>query len=401
MIEDFMKIVLRSLVERGVRTWLTMIGIFIGIAAVVSLVSLGQGLQNSINEQFEMMGVNAVLVTPGGPFFGIGGGAELTDDDLEVIEKVRGVQDVAGMLFKYSQIKFKDEIITTAVIGLPTGEAADVFTSMQQFQVAQGRFLESKDKKKVAVGYLLAEGDVYEKPVKLRDKIEIEGEDYTVIGSLVEIGNPADDSQVYVSIEQARILLNEPDRYDIFWVRTLPGFDTSVVADKIKKDLRKSRDLEEGDEDFTVETSEGLQETYSDVFSVVTAVVIGLAAISLFVGGLGIMNTMYTSVLERTQEIGVMKAIGARNSHILVLFLIESGTLGAVGGAVGIVVGIALSNLITYGAAAAGWTFISASFPWYLIVGSFAFSFIVGSISGALPAMQAAKLKPVEALRYE
>ncbi|MCK4589887.1 MAG: ABC transporter permease, partial [Nanoarchaeota archaeon] len=123
--------------------------------------------------------------------------------------------------------------------------------------------------------------------------------------------------------------------------------------------------------------------------------------ISLLVGGVGIMNTMYTSVLERTNEIGVMKAIGAQNKDILAIFLFESGFLGLMGGIIGVLIGVGIGKLVEFGAAMQGLDILKASFPWYLIVGALLFSFLVGAISGVAPARQASKMKPVEALRYE
>ncbi|MBW2996880.1 FtsX-like permease family protein, partial [Candidatus Woesearchaeota archaeon] len=152
---------------------------------------------------------------------------------------------------------------------------------------------------------------------------------------------------------------------------------------------------------FTVSTTDDYMETFGIVLTVVQIVLIGIAAISLLVGGVNIANTMYTSVLERTNEVGIMKAIGARNSDVFLLFLIESGILGVVGGIAGIAVGIGLSKLVAFVAASAGWTFIQTLFPWYLTIGALLFSFAVGAISGTLPAYQASKLKPVDALRYE
>jgi putative ABC transport system permease protein len=131
-------------------------------------------------------------------------------------------------------------------------------------------------------------------------------------------------------------------------------------------------------------------------------VLVGIAAISLIVGGIGIMNTMYTAVIERTKEIGTMKAVGARNSDVLLVFLFESGLLGLVGGAIGIAIGYGLGKSAEYAATMAlGTDLLQASFPWYLILGALAFSFVIGTMSGILPALQAAKLKPADALRYE
>ena len=147
-----------------------------------------------------------------------------------------------------------------------------------------------------------------------------------------------------------------------------------------------------------MQTSEELIKSVNTILGVVQAIFIGIAAISLLVGGIGIMNTMYTSVLERTHDIGIMKAIGARNSDILSIFLLESGLLGLAGGAIGVLLGVGLSKLVEYfGSQSVG--MLQASFSWHLIGGALAFSFIVGMISGALPARQASRMHPVEALR--
>ena len=198
-----------------------------------------------------------------------------------------------------------------------------------------------------------------------------------------EIYNIEDEeSQIYVKVAD----VNEIDR---------------VKAD-IERALRKERNEDEGKETFQVTTSEQFLEAFINIFGVVQAVLVGIAAISLLVGGIGIANTMYTSVLERTKEIGTMKAVGAKNSDILILFLIESGMLGLIGGVIGIGVGLGLSKTAEYIATAQlGTNLLQASIDPVLILGALAFSFLIGTASGVFPAMQAAKLKPVDALRYE
>ncbi len=400
MIKDYFVISFRNIMERKLRSLLTMIGIFIGIAAVVSLVSLGQGLQKSINQQFEMLGVDKVLITPGGGFFGVGASATLTTKDLEVIQGVNGVKTAGGMLYTLGKVKFKDETKYSFVIGMDQ-ESWKLFGSISGFEMAEGREQKATDKYKAQIGYLIRKGEFFKEPVKLRDILEIEGKDFTVIASYTSIGNPSDDSQIYIPLDTAREIFNMPDELMMIFLQVDEGADPEKVADDIEKKLRKSRDVKEGEEDFSVETSAGMMESYGTIINVVQAVVIGLASISLFVGGIGIMNTMFTSVLQRTNEIGVMKAIGAKNKDIMLMFLIESGMIGLAGGAVGIVIGIGLSEAIIGLGRAANWTILQASFPWYLIVGSLVFSFVVGTLSGVLPAMQASKLKPVDALRYE
>ncbi|MBW2963571.1 ABC transporter permease [Candidatus Woesearchaeota archaeon] len=403
MIKDYTKFAFRTFKVRGIRTFLTMLGIFVGIAAIVSLISLGQGLENAITEQFEMLGTNKIIVSPAGTFFGFGGEAssDLTEDDLDIINKVKGVKTAGGMLYKFANVKFGNEIKYTFVIGLPLDESGQIIQDMSGFDVEKGRDLKEGDKYKVTVGDFLAQGDFFEKKVQVRDKIEIEGQEFSVIGQVARIGNPADDSQVYIPMETARELFDEPLKLDFIMLEGVKGIDMADLAEDIEKDLRKHRGVKEGEEDFNVQTFEELMDTYSTILVIVQAVLIGIASISLLVGGVGIMNTMYTSVLERTNEIGVMKAIGAQNKDILAIFLIESGFLGLIGGVIGILIGVGIGKLVEFGAAQQGLDILKASFPWYLILGALLFSFLVGAISGVAPARQASKLKPVDALRYE
>jgi len=222
------------------------------------------------------------------------------------------------------------------------------------------------------------------------------------VGILKSVGNRMDDSSVYAPMEAVRDLFNEPELVSMILVQTSPGAEPADVAKVIEKKMRDRRHEKEGEEDFSVSTSEQLMATFSLVFGAVQAVVIGIAAISLLVGGIGIMNTMYTSVMERTREIGIMKAIGARNNDILQIFLIESGILGLIGGLVGITIGASIAKIAEIVAAEAlGSNILKASFTPELIIGALLFSFLIGAASGVMPARQASLMKPVDALRYE
>ncbi len=402
MIGDYFKFSIKTFRARQLRSWLTMIGVFIGIAAVVSLVSLGQGLQKAIGDLFAQMGTDKVIITPGTSFMGLSaGGIELKQGDLDIIKKTSGVDLAGGYVYKYAQIKFKDETKYTYVIGFPLDKSRSVISEVGYFKIRDGRDLKEGDKYKATVGITLGEGKLFSKKVNVGDNIEIEGYNFNVVGGMERIGNPQDDAQVYIPIETAREALNVPDKYDMLMAKVSDPSAVQQIADNIKKRLREYRNVKKGEEDFTIQTVNDLRDTYDTVLSIVQAVVIGIAAISLFVGAVGIMNTMYTSVLERTSQIGVMKAVGATNKDILMIFLVESGVLGLVGGAVGIVFGILISKFVSYITTLLGVTYIESYFPWYLIVGALAFSFIIGMISGALPAYRAANMKPVDALRYE
>jgi putative ABC transport system permease protein len=212
-------------------------------------------------------------------------------------------------------------------------------------------------------------------------------------------GNPIADRRMVLPLKTAQELFNKSDNYAIITVKVDKGADPDAIAEKIKKRLRSYRDVKEGEEDFTVQTYQNLISSFKTVLNIVTVVLSGIAAISLIVGGIGIMTTMYTSVIERTRQIGIMKAIGARNENILMIFMFESGFLGLVGGIIGVVIGI-IASLLAEVLVKGYINEFTVYLGWDLVFGALAFSFIVGCISGFLPANQAAHMKPVDALRY-
>ncbi len=399
-IEYFM-LSLRNIRKKGVRSWLTMLGIFVGIAAVVSLISLGQGMQEFMDDQFASMGNDMIIVMPGTGFEGFGSN-KLTEHDEKLIKSVRGVKNVAPFIIKISRVEFGKDRIDTWIAGVPFDDRYELLEDIDTFKQIAGTRPDDKDKYKVNVGYLFYTGDKFDgKEVKPGSKLIINGVQFRVSGALDRIGNDQDDSQIYINLDTAKELFSE-DGYDQFMLRSEEGQDPSVVAERITEEMRQDRNQEEGEENFNVQTSEQLMEMMGGIMSSVQAVVVGISMISLMVGGIGIMNAMYTSVLERTPEIGVMKAIGAKNRDIMEMFLVESGVMGMVGGFVGIIIGLGMSKSVEYYAVNyLNQDLLKASTDPVIIFGALAFSFITGCLSGVFPAMQAAKLKPVEALRYE
>ncbi|MGC9310717.1 MAG: ABC transporter permease [Candidatus Aenigmatarchaeota archaeon] len=404
MISDLFRLAVTNLMHRSLRSKLTILGIFIGIAAVVSLISVGQGLQMSINEQFENLGTNVLTVMPGGGFASAMGGlstSKFTDEDLRVIQSVRGVKSAAGFQFTMGPVKFHDETKYTYVMGMDSDKATLELLQSTGVKILEGRELKSGDRYSAVVGYSFAHKEFFEKNVKIRDRLEIGGKDFRIVGIYDTVGNPQDDTYIYLPLGAYNEAFETSGEYAIIYVKVQDGFTNDEVKASIEKTLRRSRNVREGEEDFAVTSAEQLMEAFSTIFGVVQAVLVSIAAISLLVGGVGIMNSMYTSVLERTKDIGIMKAIGAKNSHIMILFLFESGLLGLIGGIFGVAVGVMFAKVAEIAAAGAGYgvlkTYISAE----LIIGSLLFSFILGTISGLLPARNAAKLNPVDALRYE
>ena len=403
MIRDYFSFGISNLKKRKMRTWLTMLGIFIGIAAVVSLVGLGQGIQKSVNEQFEKLGVYKLIISPKGTFSGIGstGNIKLTKKDIDTIRKVPGIDEVSGMLIATGKIEFNNRVRYLMVSGIPTDKDRKLIEEMQSYEIASGRDLKTNEKNKVVLGRLFKEGNIFNPNLKLGDKIKINDVEFKIIGFFAPFGNTEDDKNIRIPEDIMREVFDLKDEYSIIMAQASQGLDPEIAAERVEKELRNKRNIEENKEDFTIQTSRELMESFQVILNIIQIFLIGIAAISLVVGGIGIMNTMYTSVLERTKEIGIMKSIGAKNLDILIIFLIESGILGLIGGLIGIILGIGFSKLIELGAKLAGYGMIQVSFPLYLILGTLLFSFLIGAISGVLPARQASKLKPVQALRYE
>jgi len=402
--KDYFLLAFNNLKRRKLRSWLTMIGIFIGIAAVVALISLGQGMQNYINDEFEKLGKDKIMIQPksfGAPGSATSPSLALTEDDLKVVQNVKGVEWALGMIYKIGQIEFKKESQITYIIGMEP-EDVKLMSEIQSFEIKDGRWFKSGDKYKVVVGYNHGYKDIWKREVEVGDTMIIEGQEFKVIGIVDKIGNQYDDSQVYAPKEAISDLLGTGNELGYIMAKTAQNYNPENVAETIERKLRNYRDEKEDQETFSVQTSEQLLQSFQNIFGVVQAVLVGIAAISLIVGGIGIMNTMYTSVIERTKEIGTMKAVGARNSDILLIFLFESGLLGLVGGAIGIGIGIGLAKGVEYALSASGvGSLLQAHLSLSLILGALAFSFVIGTLSGILPAMQASKLKPADALRYE
>ena len=403
--KDHFFLAFNNLKRRKLRSWLTMIGIFIGIAAVVALISIGQGFQGAIEEQFENLGKDKIIIEPvglGPPGSSSSDSLILKTRDLEFIEDLKGVDWAIGYLVKTTQVKFKDQSEVSFGIGMHP-EDLELNTDLQGIEIIDGRSLKDGDKFKVVLGYNHGqEGKIWDREIRVGEKIEIEGQEFKVVGILGKIGNPFDDASIYLPKDTWREILDVDDEESQILVKVEEGENPLEVAEEIERKLRKFRGEKEGQETFHIHTSEQILKSFNNIFGIVQAVLVGIAGISLLVGGIGIMNTMYTSVIERTKEIGTMKAVGAKNSDVLMVFLFESGLLGLVGGAIGVLFGILMGEGAEYiGKVVIGTNLLQASFPWYLIVGSLVFSFLIGTLSGILPAYQASKLKPAQALRYE
>jgi len=400
------KLALNNLSERRLRSLLTIIGIFIGITAVVALMSLGDGLQNVVVGQFSSIGADKITIMgsngfAASPFVSASLPNPITTDDLRVVSRTRGVQEAGGMLFISTKAEYKKEVKNTFLLGLPEDDTRALVEEGQNIEVSEGRTLKTDDKGVIVIGSYTSDG-LFKRKIYVGETLKIEGKDFKVVGILKTRGSRFDDDAIYMNGDEARALTNKPELESIIMARVKKGESPEKVAAAVAENLRKHRNVEKGSEDFVAQTSEQLAQSFATILGVVQGVIVGIAAISLLVGGIGIMNTMYTSVVERTKEIGLMKAVGARNSDITLLFLFESGLLGLLGGVVGVLIGIGLSKIaeVAVQQALSSNSFVAIISP-ELIAGALLFGFVIGTASGVLPARRAASLKPAVALRYE
>jgi putative ABC transport system permease protein len=394
---------IRNLLHRKQRSLLTVLSILIGVMAIYAIISFGIGIQNYVDSLASESGVDKIFVQAKG--IGAPGSDDtffLSAEDIDFMRKINGVQIAEGMYMKAGEITYGKESKFNFVSGFNPKEVKFIW---QSFGVStmKGREIRNGDTFKAMLGYRYTlPNTIFTRPVEVGDRIEINGVQFEAIGFLEEIGNPSDDSQVYLTQEGMEILYPEiKDKFAFVMIQSDKISDPEVVAERIAEKLRKRKGQKEGEEDFFVQTFADAIATFGTVINVINGVLVLIALVSLIVASVNIMNTMYTAVLERTKEIGIMKAIGAKNEDILLIFVFESGFLGMMGGIVGVIIGYLVSSAGGAFAKSAGYALLQPAFPWYLTFGCIMFAFFVGALAGILPALSASRQKPVDALRYE
>ena len=405
MLKDYFIYSVRNLRHRGLRSWLTMIGIFIGIAAVISLIGLGEGLRVAIMSQFGFLGPDVLAVQASGITFagppGTGVVEPLADNLADKIKRINGVEAAINRYIESGTLEFNDRQGIGIAGSVPEGENRRILETMVNLKAEDGRLLKDGDSRKVVLGNNFKNDDTFGKPIRVGDKVLINDISFEVVGILEKKGSFIFDNIVLMNAQTMfDVIGTKKEEVNIIGVKVDDVSRINEVKESIEKFLRKERDVKKGEENFVVQSPQQTLEALSSTLFAVQLFVYIIAAISLAVGGIGIMNTMYTSVLERTKEIGVMKSIGAKNSAIFTIFFVESGLLGMVGGLIGIILGMAFAfGLSAAGRAFLGSELIQASISLWLVAGALLFSFILGTAFGMLPAYQASKLNPVDSLR--
>lgn len=392
----------QTLFANKLRSALTMLGVIIGVSAVILLVAVGEGAKSYISKELAGLGTNILIITPGkmetkGGFggFPVGTTHKLTMGDAKVLERrAHTLTGVAPIVIGAMTIKYKNLTRNTTVIG-----TNHEFPRIRNIYVEIGDFISQEDveihRKVVALGRTVKE-QLFGDANPLGSIVTIGDSRYRVIGIMQKKGTQFGvniDDVIFVPVTSGQELFDIDNLFEIL-VQSREGDDKISFAEKDIKDILMHQHANR--EDFTINSQNAIMATAGNILNILTYVLGGIAGISLVVGGVGIMNIMLVSVKERTREIGIRKAVGARRGDILRQFLIESIIISLSGGIIGIIFGGSIALAIPYIVPA-----LPIMVSTWSVTTAFTFSFMVGIFFGVYPAMEASRLDPIEALRYE
>ena len=402
---------LTALTTNKMRSALTVLGIIIGVTAVISLMSIGQGSQAAITSQIESLGTNLLYVRAGASSQGIVRGAQgsantLTMADAEAIAELSSVAAVAPQVGTFAQVVAGSENTNTQILGV-TPE----YSSVRNYQVADGEFISDAQVEAkslvVVLGSNVAE-TLFGETSPVGQYIKINGRQFKVIGVLESKGSTGLGSQddiVLAPITTVQYRLSSSQTVSgqktvqTIYVQVVNVKQTDTAIQQITSILEQRHNITNGEDDFTITSQQETIDTLKESTQVWVILLGAIAGISLLVGGIGIMNIMLVSVTERTREIGIRKALGAKRRDILLQFLIEAALMSLIGGAIGVLVGWGFSALIS--GMSLGGTTIETVMSVNIPILAVSVAAAIGIIFGLYPAYRAARLNPIEALRYE
>jgi len=395
---DIIKISLGSLIDQRLRSVLTILGIGVGIASVVLLTSIGEGIHRFTLAEFTQFGTNLIAINPGrSTTAGVSGALvntvrPLSIADEEALRRIPGVIDTVALVQGNAAVEFEQRRRRTTVYG--AGPSA---SRVWQIRVVKGRFLPEDNRSAARAFAVLGSrvaDELFGNHSPLGQRIRVAGERYRVIGVMETKGQMLGfdlDDAVYIPTTRAMSLFNQQSLMEIDIVYQT-GLQSKTIAERIRK-LLTSR---HGSEDFTITTQEEMLKVLGSVLGILTLAVGGLGAISLLVGGVGIITIMTIAVSERTSEIGLLRALGADRSQILLLFMGEAIVLAATGGLLGLSLGAGIAWVLGLLVPA-----LPTHTPWLYAFYAEVLAMVIGLLAGVLPARHAAGLDPVEALRAE
>ena len=400
-LKETARLSVESLLAQKLRTALTVLGMVIGVGAVVLLVSLGQGAKNYVLKEFEGLGTNLIVIQPGksdkkthfGPPVGAAQRKMTTADVAAIERKALNIKAVSGLILGTVSARHEDSISNITVFG--TNEQ---FPGILSILIGRGEYFSREEdeyrRRVVVIGRNIAE-DLFGDDEPLGRSIKLNESEFKIVGVLAPMGNKVGlnfDELAFIPTQAALKLFNEDKLFGIrATASSREGMDDAVA--EISEILKERRD---GEEDFTIITQISMMESLNTILSMLTYVLAAIAAISMVVGGIGIMNIMWVSVVERTQEIGIRRAVGARRRDILQQFLAEAISLSVLSGGVG----VGGATLLTYALHLFLPSFDMRA-PWWIVVPAFLLALLVGIVFGVAPAWRASRIETLDALRYE
>ncbi|MCA9531064.1 MAG: ABC transporter permease [Myxococcales bacterium] len=396
---ETVRIALHALGANRVRTALTMLGVIIGVGAVVAMLGLGEGARDAIERNIGSLGSDLLIVRPGADTRGpvrSGTVDTLTREDAEALTSLPGVLRVAPLAGGAAQAKFLAANVSASIVG-----TTPAFLRLRNITVAEGQPFndtEAQSRRRVALLGANVADELFGGLDPVDERIQIRGITFHVLGVLTakgeSLGSP--DDQIFIPVTTAQSVLFGQNYLDSIYVQATNRDVLKGLEKDMERTLRVRHRIRPGDEDdFHIRSLQDMVQAVNQVTSTLTALLGGVAAVSLIVGGIGIMNIMLVSVRERTREIGVRMAVGARRRDILLQFLIEAMVVSLIGGVIGLALGAGSAALLAH---LGGFDFVV---PLYAVVLAFVTSLTIGVVFGVWPARNAARLDPVDALRFE
>ena len=406
MISDNIIIALKNIRERKTRVFLTLLGIAIGIMAIVSLMSIGEGMEVAITEELSSLS-DTIVVTIGVDVEGAapsGGGLDfsnmnyLTDRDIGGIQRVQGIKDISPILSSSGLIEYNNEMKGASLLGLDPKNMKAVF-GIDALGLESGEFLEEGDQNKCLIGHNIAY-EYFDSEITVGSRIKINNKKFFVSGIYKEEGmgfSTQTDDSIHLT-ENDFTQLTGQKNVSAALIRVYDVNDAESIASEIETIINTNH----GEDDIaSVVTMSSILDSIQSVLGIIQTVLLAIAAIALIVASIGIMNTMLTSVMERTHEIGVMKAIGARNGDVMSIFLFEGMFISLLGGVSGIIIGVLGAQGFSMATSQSMGSMLQPVFTIFSITLGLTVAVLVGMISSFYPAWKAAKMSPIEAVRYE
>ena len=389
MLMDYLKLILKDIKNRKFSSFLTFFAIGLGILSIFTIILVSQGFTQSIEQQFEKIGSNRLIISATGSGVTMNK-KSLTDNVIPLIESKPFVLEASPHYFTTAQIKYQNEYIGRMILGTNFDE--DYFKSFN-LEISEGRYPKSVDKYGVVIGPKAAT-DLFDKELKIGSNIYIKDTKFKVIGITESLGNPEDDKNMYFNLKTLRNLYNDGEKINMLYVTIDKNYDMNLAKDNMKTFL----DNRLGTEVVKIQTFEQMIEQFKSILNIVKLTLGGIAFVALIVGAIGIINTMYVVITEKTKDIGIMKAIGAKNQDIFLLYTIQAGIFGLFGAAFGIFFGSIGAIGFSNWASQNGFD-LTITIQIIPVLTLLLFGFGVGVLSGFLPAYKASKLKIVETFR--